>query len=262
MTSTSGASPYIRLLTVAGASNFRDWGGYPTHSGALTRSRWLFRSAHLGSLTSQGITQFRELGVRTIIDLRGPRERELALPHFAVGLGVKVISCPIRPGSRESVRAAESIQAQTPEQLRELMRDIYRSLVREEMQAVGLALRAILQAADQPLVVHCAAGKDRTGFLVATVHSLLGVTREAMMQDYLLTNTHWDRQTLSGFGELRSELKAAIQDADASYLNAAFAALHTDYASVDEFAVLATGITDFGAQLRARLLIATTQQVT
>src|SRR5690348_3252932 len=88
------SSDHTRHLNLAGASNFRDLGGYPARDGKQTRWRRLFRSNHLGHLTDDDIAVLRECGLKSAFDLRGAQER---LPTLCRHEGITVHSLPIEP---------------------------------------------------------------------------------------------------------------------------------------------------------------------
>ena len=185
---------FQRVLTVPGVSNFRDAGGYATAEGGRVAERRLFRAAHVGRVDDEGGAHFRRLGIATIVDLRGAEERTADLPAFAEAHGIRVVSTPIEPGSLPALRRLAADSATTPQAVRNVMMANYRRYALEETAVVGRALAAIADAVDRPVVVHCTAGKDRTGFVVAVILSVLGVPRETVLDDYLISNTAWDRQ--------------------------------------------------------------------
>jgi hypothetical protein len=176
-----------RLVPLEGSFNFRDLGGYRGLDGRPTRWGRLFRSDALHELTDQDVARLRSMGLRTVVDLRterelhasgrGPLEPEpVAFHHLAV----------VREGVRGMVTAdAESLAAPAPpgDDLAERYLwylDVGRGSLTEALTLLGDAGR-------YPLVFHCAAGKDRTGVLAALVLELVGVDREVIVADYVIT---------------------------------------------------------------------------
>jgi protein-tyrosine phosphatase len=176
-----------RLVALEGSFNFRDLGGYPGRDGRHTRWGRLFRSDALHELTAADVARLRDLGLRTVVDLRterelhrsgrGPLEPEpVAFHHLAV----------VQEGVRGTVTVdAEALAAPAPagDDLAE------RYLWYLEVGRASLATALTLLGEDEryPLVFHCAAGKDRTGVLAALVLELAGVDRAVIVADYVVT---------------------------------------------------------------------------
>jgi protein-tyrosine phosphatase len=161
-----------RHLNLVGASNFRDLGGYPARDGRVVRWRQIFRSNHLGHLTADDIEVLRGLGVKSAFDFRGAEEREAALCGVEE---ITVHSLPIEPTVVAALRAQLAGGAPlTSAAALDVMRDSYRNYVRNNTQNFR-ALFAHLLEDRAPLVIHCTAGKDRTGFACALILHALGV---------------------------------------------------------------------------------------
>jgi protein-tyrosine phosphatase len=157
---------------VSGAVNFRDTGGLPAGPDA-TRSGVLFRSGNLAQLDPGGVEMLGSLGIRRIIDLRADDE-VLHAPSRIDGLGVTVQRVPLFLGS-----VASFFQQDLS------LDDMYRALIEDSAAGVVEAVRGVL--ADQPVLVHCTVGKDRTGVTVALTLAAAGVDREAVVADYART---------------------------------------------------------------------------
>ena len=171
-----------RHLNLAGASNFRDLGGYPARDGRIVRWRQIFRSNHLGHLTDDDIAVVRALGVRSAFDFRGTEERGGALCGMP---DIAVHSLPVEPTVVAALRAiaAEGTPLSTDHAI-DVMRDSYRNYVQNNTPRFR-ALFAHLLDDRAPLVIHCTAGKDRTGFACALILHALGVSGEVISEDYL-----------------------------------------------------------------------------
>lgn len=212
-----------RTHRVDGVSNFRDFGGYAlARGGALARGR-CFRSAHLAGLTAAGEHILDELAIATVIDLRGAHERTRAPASLSGSSAIAVVTAPIEPRVTRHVRGELAAGTLTPSGMRALMIETYRGFVRDHASEFGVALAAMAAASGRPLLIHCTAGKDRTGFLVALVHALLGVERDTVLADYAATNSAWDRASV---GDLLAFDPATVEPllaADPDYLDAAFA---------------------------------------
>ena len=220
-----------RHLNLAGASNFRDLGGYPARDGRAVRWRQIFRSNHLGHLSADDIEVLRGLGVKSAFDFRGTEERAAAL------CGVEEIvvhSLPIEPTVVAALRARlASGWALTSAAALDVMRDSYRNYVRNNTQNFR-ALFAHLLEDRAPLVIHCTAGKDRTGFACALLLHALGVPDDLISEDYLLTNRFYRRDP-SASNDLPEEVRQALASVEASFLAAAFETISADYGNLETY---------------------------
>ena len=202
----------VRHLNLAGACNFRDLGGYPTRDGRIVRWRQLFRSNHLGHLTDNDIAVLRSLGVRSAFDFRGAQERAEALCGMT---DITTHSLPVEPTVVAALRAiATSGRPLSTADAIEVMRDSYRQYVKHNTPRYR-ALFAHLLEDRAPLVIHCTAGKDRTGFACALILHALGVSDEMISEDYLLTNRYYRRDPTAGSdGQTFRRSRAIWIDAD------------------------------------------------
>ena len=182
-----------RHLSLQGASNFRDLGGYPTADGRTTRWRQIFRSNHLGQLTAADIEIVRALGVRSAFDFRGVEERAAGV---CVVNEITVHSLPIEPTVVASLRAELARGTLTAPVALNIMRESYRNYVRHSTHSFRNLFGHLLDDS-APLVIHCTAGKDRTGFASALILHALGVPDEVIAEDYLLTNSYYRRDRKS-----------------------------------------------------------------
>ena len=157
---------------VPGAVNFRDVGGLPAGP-SLTRPGVLYRSGNLAKLDEAGVAALSELGIRRIIDLRADDEVAHA-PSRVPGLTVHTQRVPLFLGSVASFFADDIT-----------LEEMYRRLVEDSADRVVDVVRGII--AEQPTLVHCTVGKDRTGVTVAIALSAAGVDAEAVIADYART---------------------------------------------------------------------------
>jgi protein tyrosine/serine phosphatase len=166
--------------------NFRDLGGYPTADGRATRWRRLFRSDSLSRLDPADAASFIALGVRTVIDLRRPREVERdGRVHAFEGLAYH----HLHPAHAEW---EEALDADEPSDARWLA-NRYLDLAEEGRAAIVAAVELIADAGNAPVVVHCVAGKDRTGVVSAVTLGALGVPDDVIAEDYALTQGATER---------------------------------------------------------------------
>ena len=227
-----------RHLNLSGASNFRDLGGYVGKGGRQTRWGHLFRSNHLGELTDDDIAVLRRLGLRSAFDFRGESER-MASAACRDG-GITVHSLPIEPTTaivlRERLASGEKIGT---EETIELMCEAYRNFVRRATPVYRTLFTHLIDDT-APLVIHCTAGKDRTGFAAAMILSSLGVAEEVIAEDFMLTNRYYRPAEASTIMELPPEVRSVMGSVHASFLTAALDTVKSDYGSVDAY--LADGL--------------------
>ncbi len=179
-----------RSIALSGASNFRDLGGYTGHEGRPLQWRKLFRADHLATLNAQDLQVLAQLGITRTADFRGAYERG-ALPYALPGVATHTLG--IEPTViQRALQLQKNGQYITATQAVGLMQDTYRSFINDN--AVRFAeLFELLLESDSPIVFHCTAGKDRTGFAAALILLALGVPRAVVMQDYMLTNNLYRR---------------------------------------------------------------------
>jgi protein-tyrosine phosphatase len=240
------SEPPARHFNLAGASNFRDLGGYPGRAGRAVRWRRIFRSNHLGHVTDADIEILRGLGLRSAFDFRGTEERVAAM----CGINeIAVHSLPIEPTVVASLRARLAGGKQlSPADAIEVMRDSYRNYVRDNTSSFR-ALFAHLLEDRAPLVIHCTAGKDRTGFACALILHALGVSSDLIAEDYLLTNRFYRRDPSSS-SDLPEDVGQVLGSVETSFLAAAFETIGADYGNLENYFSDGLG---FGARERAAL---------
>ena len=234
-----------RHLNLAGASNFRDLGGYPAKDGRTVRWRQIFRSNHLGHLTEADIEALRPLGLKSAFDFRGVEERAEAVCAVAE---IAVHSLPVEPSVTAELRSRLAAGAPvSPAEALEVMRDSYRNYVRQSTPCYRALFSHLLEDR-APLVIHCTAGKDRTGFACALILHALGVPTDVIAEDYLLTNRFYRRPTISS--DLPDDVRQVLGSVETSFLAAAFDTVSADYGGLENYFGEGLGL---GAQQRARL---------
>jgi protein-tyrosine phosphatase len=240
-------SDRTRHLNLAGASNFRDLGGYPGKDGRLTRWRQLFRSNHLGLLTDDDMAMLSELGLKSAFDLRGAEER---LPTMCRHEGIAVHSLPIEPVTmavlRERLATGKPLSA---DETAEIMRESYRNYVRHNTASYKTLFTHLLDDA-APLVIHCTAGKDRTGFASALILKALGVSDNLVVEDYLLTNRFYRRNESGTITDLPEVVRGVLGSVEASFLIAALDTVRADYGDLEAYFEAGLGL---GQRERATL---------
>jgi protein-tyrosine phosphatase len=209
-------------------NNFRDCGGYATTDGRRMRTGRLYRSGTLDDARPADLRAVQTIGLQTIIDLRAPREKMKELPTID---GARRIDVPIELENRAREKIQPLMTQRGAEgEVIEVLKQMYRDLADEAWPQAGQLFQILLNAEVYPLLIHCRAGKDRTGFMCALVQHAIGVERAAIFQDYGETNNHFGLVTprmermmkILSFGHLQMENVRASLSAREEYLQAAF----------------------------------------
>jgi protein-tyrosine phosphatase len=254
-----------RHLGLDGAENFRDIGGYETSDGRRVAWGRVYRSGHLGRLTSADVAEIAKLGIRMVCDLRATSERADMESRLPLGEPPKVITLPVDFPALEPGLVRRRLLGRhfAPGALAETVLAAYRAYVTDFAEAFGGVLAALADPGHVPALIHCNGGKDRTGFAAALVLLALGVPRTTILADYLLTNdlTRWTTRRRTWVVFLASRLSMrpremrALLEAREPYLEAAFATMEARHGSIDAYLREALGLTDdMRARLRAALL--------
>jgi protein-tyrosine phosphatase len=223
--------PPDRVLSLAGASNFRDLGGYVGTAGRPLRWRQVFRSDHLAGLTASDRQTLSALGLGYALDFRGGTERAAAPYELP---GVEQHSLAIEPLVSQWIQDRVAAgQAVTGPVAAALMRDLYRALVNDQGPRYAEFFEHLLTA-DAPLVFHCTAGKDRTGFGAALLLLALGVPRETVIQDYLLSNDVYRHPPRPADDPL-AEALAVLWRVEAGFLEAALRVVDEDHGGIERY---------------------------
>jgi protein-tyrosine phosphatase len=230
-------SPGRRSL-LDGASNFRDLGGYSTVDERVVRMGRLFRSGALHALTDADLERLRALGVRVAVDLRPPEE-QLAEPTNAPFL--RIVHVPLMRGERTGDPSALANGDG-------YLRDRYAEIVLDRASEIGTIFRSLALEDGLPAVIHCAAGKDRTGVVSAIILLALGVDEPTVLDDYELTSVY---AAAARVEELTAKLSASglppavvagLLGTSRSALSDAIAGLREEYGTVEDYLVGAAGV--------------------
>lgn len=244
-----------RVLQFKGIHNFRDYGGYAVRGGTLKRGV-LYRSGQHIDATPEDLASVSALDLQTVIDLRGNSERVSHPCARPEGFGAMVL---FADGETSGRGGAPHVQAArrdvvTAEDAHAAMVDLYAFMPhRPNLNAVFRMYFEALATRDGASLLHCFAGKDRTGFAAGLLHRLMGVHQDDIMADFLLTNTAGDSEAriAAGAAMIRKSRGAGISDAAVrvlmevhpAYLDAAFSAAEKEHGSVEKFAENMLGVT-------------------
>ncbi len=253
---------------IASAPNLRDVGGWPLLQGGSVRTGVVYRSAGLDRLDDDGRAAFDGLGVGTVFDLRTAvevAERPDNLPEATQLVCLDVLADAEHAAPAELQRIfsdpATAGDHLVDGQAERYFEDAYRGFV--TLRSARTAYRRLFEgvaAADGPVLLHCATGKDRTGWATAALLLLLGVSMEHVREDYLLTNTDllpmvqpWIDQFRDNGGD--PALLLPVLGVQESYLEAAVEEMHASFGTIEEYAVTGLGLSaDTLTALRTRLV--------
>ncbi|UDF05662.1 tyrosine-protein phosphatase [Asticcacaulis sp. AND118] len=252
-----------RLIAIEGSNNFRDLGGYKTADGRELKWGVLYRSAAMHRITPKGFEQLRARGIKTNIDFRATQERRAAPAVWPADMKVAVYTQDYDLDMTPFMAFFQKGNV-TAEETRHMMAGFYRQAPFSFADQYKRMLRLIIDG-ETPMVYNCSAGKDRTGVATALILTLVGVPRATVTEDYLLSNRYYtpdvpkageqeDPQT-AAFRRLPPDVLQALMGVDASYLDAAFAAIETREGGWDRYVREDLGLTAGDVEaLKARLL--------
>jgi protein-tyrosine phosphatase len=222
-------------IPLQNASNLRDLGGWKAADGRSVRRGKVFRAPALVDLSVADQAVIATLGLRTLCDFRGIGERRKRPVEIA---GAQSCSVAIEPsvggGLKDILRTGQVSGHFTPDDMMDLLRNAYTAYALQSIPQYRAMFGHILRDDGLPLLLHCSAGKDRTGFGSALLLTALGVAWEDVVADYLATNRFWRRETASEFS-MPDDLKDVLLCAHEPLLALAFDAVRREYGSVEAY---------------------------
>ncbi len=249
-----------RHIPLQGVENFRDFGDYAAGAGRL-RKGVLFRAAHQAEATDEDLKTLAALGIVTLVDLRRPNERERSPSRRWTGFSAQVIDNEMGTVGDPWLEFLQSSDL-TEASVHGYMDEYYRRLPFKERH-IDLFSRYFqaLAGGKGAVLIHCAAGKDRTGVLAALTHHIAGVADDDIIDDYLLTNdpTRFERRGAAFMDHIEAQtgrrptegaMRAAM-GVEARYLAAAFEVIKAQHGSLDAYLEQVLGV-DAGAREKVR----------
>ncbi len=227
-----------RILPLQGAFNFRDMGGYPSADGRSVKWGKLFRSADLSRLTEADLSYLTSLQLTWICDLRSDGELAIS-PSPPIGSALNEQLSFLAAANPEELMSGQTISM-------DMLAHMNRAMVANTALTADY-FRRLLQRNGAPTLFHCAAGKDRTGFIASVLLQALGVNRDTILEDYALTNHFSERFKTSMVGSAQAEAHAAmlarlpvevieaLVAARPEYLAASFEEMDARYGSFEGF---------------------------
>ncbi|MEO1290712.1 MAG: tyrosine-protein phosphatase [Chloroflexota bacterium] len=250
-----------RVVPLPSAPNFRDIGGYSTKDGRYVRWNKVYRSSALDQLTEADQRAIHELGIRLVCDVRTQAEHESDPDHLPDD--IPVVSVP--PSSQDNVWVALGRLLLQEGYLEGLLDDLYqRVMVKNNPQVFREIFQYMADDSQLPMVIHCAAGKDRTGITIALLLAFLGVPDDVIIADYSLSNHHYSffkEATRKNLAQLRiMGLTESDFDylliADGDVMQATLDKIREEYGSIEGYLTQYVGLSEATlAQVRQNLLV-------
>ena len=230
-----------RKLPFTGAHNFRDLGGYKTSDGKTVKWGKVYRSDNLHSLTDEDLKYMERLNLKSVVDFRSDEERNEEPDRLTPDMTPILLPIKFEPeGVTENLTRDLTFGNLDSSNL---LRDFNIILVKEFTEEYREFFRHIVDNVGEPFLLHCTAGKDRAGFGSAMILTVLGVPREKIIEDYLLTNIyvsdHVDRKLLET--ELKTFFRAdsdnlrKINFVEERYIQAAFDTIDSHWGGMDQY---------------------------
>lgn len=248
-------------------SNFREIGGLRTVSGQTVRTGAVYRSGELSRMTSRDLTQLQQLGIKLICDLRSPKESRKKQPRWTPDNRIPVVNIPLHePATHDlSHRAVLGflLARNGAERFNEFGRAYYRHIAFDQTSRVREVLTLLSQPGHLPAVIHCTAGRDRTGYIAALLQLLAGVPYDSVRKDYLRTNDYFAprlekmirvTRILTLFQVSRERLRLIVT-ARPDFLDEVQEAIIAKYGSVEEYLAAACQMSPDTLQTLKRALL-------
>ncbi len=248
-----------RQVKLEKAFNFRDMGGYKTQDGKSVKWGLLYRSDELSKLSEQDIQIVEKLGLKTIVDFRAEFERKDNEDKTIQGATVVYLDPSAMTAAMASSEAGDMKKMFDP---KNLTADIAKNIMinqnaefvtgEKPKQAYRQLIDLFLDESKIPLVQHCRGGKDRTGYGALLILSLLGVSKEDILEDYLLTNVYKKEKNETSLKEMYEKTKnddlvlamRYMKEANLEFINAAYDLIEKDYGDVVSYCKQELNVTD------------------
>ncbi len=242
-----------RIVTFKRLHNFRDIGGLPAGKGNMMKSGILYRSESLHLYSKAELDKIRSLKIKSVIDLRTPEEVSDNRYKGFNGINISVLNIPINPFPDKKVPRRRDFINRTflndfkNKDLVSLMTGNYQRIAFDCNKEVNQILTFLSVEENLPAIIHCSAGKDRTGFISFLLQTLAGVDTEAIHEDYLLTNDYMlngkelKRQErifkILTFGKFNLDVFRPYQEARTEYLKTVSDEIIKKHNTVEEYLI-------------------------
>ncbi len=253
-----------RHLALQGAYNFRDLGGLETQDGKTVRWGQVFRSDLLTNLTEADFLRLNQIGISLVCDLRTRQERRTSPTEWKDGSPMFVLA-PVSEDEKGNGRSTDMLSRiqsgkVSVEEGRTIFEQFYTVTALESAPKFGAVLRSIANA-QRPSMFHCQGGRDRTGMTAAMLLQLLGVSRDTILADFVLSTKYLSERPTSVSAATTPEQQeiakryAEVIELQPRYIEATFRSIDKKYGSFDRYRRDGLGLTDEEVRkLKSRLL--------
>ena len=228
--------------------NFRDFGGYQTQDGKIIKKGLLYRSGSLDKATDADLDELASLGIKTICDLRSEQERIMEpdrIPDVEPVTFFNISMRPIVDYHSRSLKRLFSLmfgEERRTDYIAESYK-AYRDYATGYLPQLKALFKRISNPENLPLLIHCSAGKDRTGVVSSLIQQMVGVPAEVTMDDYLITNQNMGAYNADVMRRLSKlayfgvpwKMYVPLFDARRDYLNAAFAQVKEEFGALENW---------------------------
>lgn len=235
-----------RFIHIKGAHNVRDIGGYATKDARFIKWKKLYRAGKLSGIPTENLDQLKTLNIKSICDFRTNSEQQKSPDKWYQLETLNRYSLPIGEGR---INQPEWIvKAKRGDDMNNYLYQANKSYVSKNAHQFKAFFDILLDESNYPLIYHCTAGKDRTGFATVLLLSVLEVDHSIILRDYLLTNEYLTEHSqidldkaASYFGISKAQLQPVFM-AKKAFLQGAFDAIKDDFGTMEQFLQEAIGI--------------------
>ena len=255
-----------RLLNFEGIPNFRDLGGYPTADGRQVKWGVLYRAGTFAESSRADLQGLQHLNIETLIDFRSTAEKASEPNQLPDPIGFEVVEIPTLDDGNAAMVEEITGRIETGDfegfDPNTLMLDANRQFASAFTPQFRQFIQTILKADGAPVVWHCSAGKDRTGFASAILLRILGVPQDVVMQDYMASKENALEARRSQLmllrlfkGDEAADKLSVMLGVEEDWLAAAFVQIDATWGSFDNYVYQGLQLSDADiAQLKAALL--------
>ncbi|MDR6575930.1 tyrosine-protein phosphatase [Pseudomonas extremaustralis] len=240
----SSSPPYLSSVP-----NFRDMGGLRTSNGRSLRHGLVYRSQDFSTISDADLQHLQDLNAQLLCDIRSDSERQQHPNRWPID-GTSTFNLNISADLRANHQAITRLLSGTPgkAQAEQAMLATYRIFPQAFELRLAQMFERILGGGQLPLIFHCAAGKDRTGFIAAVLLCALGVPKNIIYADYLLSGERWKgehseaaiRRYLAPLCDQApsTEVIRILSQVDSRYLDAAFEVIEQNYGGMEAYLIV------------------------
>ena len=257
-----------KILFSKGFINFRDLGGNKSQDGKIIKFNKIYRSGNITKFTLKNYNYLNKLGIKTICDLRSIQEQKMAPTKLPKNSSIRIIHIPIKTLDYYKFTSIQKAFALLVGKMKkidiiETFKKTYQGFATDCKSELLTIFNLLLFPENSPIIIHCTAGKDRTGFVCALILNVLGVSQQDIYLDYQKSNIYLQKfkeKTLKRLWLFRSfgvtEDKVSLFfETKTDFLDAAYNVMIQSYGSVDNYIHKAVGVTPYHVKkLREKFL--------